>query len=62
MIIQNFPQDISDVLEAYVRNNTTATAPVDTTLTKIDRSAYAALANKLAKGTPSHIMYKELET
>ena len=49
----NFPQDISDVLEAYVRNNTTATAPVDTTLTKIDRSAYAALANKLSKGTPS---------
>ena len=49
----NFPQDISDVLEAFVRNNTTATAPVDTTLTKIDRSAYAALANKLSKGTPS---------
>ena len=49
----NFPQDISDILEAYVRNNTTATAPVDTTLTKIDRSAYSALANKLAKGTPS---------
>ena len=49
----NFPQDISDVLDAFVRNNTTATAPVDTTLTKIDRSAYAALANKLSKGTPS---------
>ena len=49
----NFPQDISDVLEAFVRNNTTATAPVDTTLTKIDRSAYSALANKLSKGTPS---------
>ena len=49
----NFPQDISDVLEAFVRNNSTATAPIDTTLTKIDRSAYAALANKLSKGTPS---------
>ena len=49
----NFPTDISDVLEAFVRNNSTATAPVDTTLTKIDRSAYAALANKLSKGTPS---------
>jgi hypothetical protein len=49
----NFPTDISDVLEAFVRNNTTATAPVDTTLSKIDRSAYAALANKLSKGTPS---------
>lgn len=49
----NFPQDINDVLEAFVRDNTTASAPVDTTLTKIDRSAYAALPNKLSKGTPS---------
>ena len=49
----NFPQDINDVLEAYVRNNTTPTAPVDTTLTKIDRSDYAALPNKLSQGTPS---------
>ena len=49
----NFPQDINDVLEAFVRDNSTATAPVDTTLTKIDRSAYAALPNKLSKGTPS---------
>ena len=49
----NFPADISDVLEATVRNNTTATAPVDTALTKIDRSEYSALANKLSKGTPS---------
>ena len=49
----NFPSDISDVLEAYVRNNTTATAPVDTALSKIDRSTYSALPNKLSKGTPS---------
>ena len=49
----NFPADISDVLEATVRNNTTATAPVDTVLNKIDRSDYSALANKLSKGTPS---------
>jgi len=49
----NFPTDINDVLEAFVRDNTTATAPVDTTLTKIDRSAYAAIPNKLSKGTPS---------
>ena len=39
----NFPTDISDVLEAYVRNNTTATAPVDTALSKIDRSTYCLL-------------------
>ena len=49
----NFPNDINDVLEAYVRNNTTATAPVDTTLSKIDRSTYASLPNKLSQGTPS---------
>jgi len=49
----NFPSDLNDVLEAYIRNNSDATAPVDTTLTKIDRSTYAALPNKLAQGTPS---------
>jgi len=49
----NFPNTISDVLEAYVRNNTTSTAPVDISLSKIDRSAYAALPNKLSQGTPS---------
>lgn len=51
--VTNFPNDVNDVLEAYIRNNTTATAPTDTSLTKIDRSAYAALPNKLSQGTPS---------
>jgi hypothetical protein len=49
----NFPNDISDVLEAYYRNNSTPTAPADIALTKIDRSAYSATPNKLAQGTPS---------
>ena len=49
----NYPTDISDILEIYVRNNTTTTAPVDTALSKIGRSTYSALPNKLAKGTPS---------
>ena len=49
----NFPEDIDTVLEAYYRNNTDATAPQDIALTKIDRSAYSATPNKLAKGTPS---------
>ena len=53
VIITNFPNDINEVLEAYVRNNSTATAPVDTPISKIDRSAYSAIANKLSKGTPS---------
>ena len=38
----NYPTDISDVLEAYVRNNSTVTAPVDTALSKIGRSTYSA--------------------
>jgi hypothetical protein len=49
----NFPQDINDVLESYIRNNTVPASPVDISLTKIDRSAYAALPNKLSQGTPS---------
>jgi len=48
-----FPTDINDVLECYIRNNNAPNAPVDISLTKIDRSAYAALPNKLAQGTPS---------
>jgi len=51
--VTNFPNDVNDLLEAYVRNNTTATNPVDVSLTKIDRSAYAAIPNKLSQGTPS---------
>ena len=49
----NFPNNINDVLEAYVRNNTVTTKPVDISLSKIDRSAYASLPNKLSQGTPS---------
>ena len=49
----NFPSDISEVLEAFIRNNTVTTAPVDIAVTKIDRSAYNATPNKLAQGTPS---------
>ena len=50
---ENFPEDISDVLEAYYRNNSDATAPQAIALTKIDRSTYSQTPNKLAKGTPS---------
>ena len=49
----NFPQDISTVLEAYYRNNSTPTAPVDVAITQISRSTYSQTANKLTKGTPS---------
>ena len=49
----NFPEDIDQVLEAYYRNNSDATAPQDIALTKIARSQYSQTPNKLAKGTPS---------
>ncbi len=49
----NFPDDISSVLEAYYRNNSTTTAPQDVALTQISRSQYSQTPNKLSKGTPS---------
>ena len=50
---ENFPSDISDVLEAFYRNNTDTSNPQDIALTKIDRSTYSQTPNKLAQGTPS---------
>ena len=44
---------VADVLEATLRNNRTAVNQSDSGLTKIARSAYSALGNKLSKGTPS---------
>ena len=49
----NFPNDLSQILEATYRNNTTTTNPQDTTLTQISRSQYSATPNKLTQGTPS---------
>ena len=48
--------DVSDVLEAFVSTTAAAADSVNTqdvALTKIDRSAYSALPNKLALGQPS---------
>ena len=44
---------IADVLEATYRTGRTETDQSDSALTKIDRSTYSALGNKLSKGTPS---------
>ena len=43
--------DAEGLLDA--RNDRTATDQADQALTKIDRSTYSALSNKLSKGTPS---------
>ena len=44
---------ISDVLEAQLRNNRTATTQSDSPMTKVDRSTYAGFSNKLSQGTPN---------
>ena len=48
--------DVSDVLEAYISTTAAASNDANTqdiSITKIDRSAYAALPNKLSQGQPS---------
>ena len=50
------PASTSDVLEAFVSSTAAASntaSTQDVSLTKIDRSTYAALPNKLATGQPS---------
>ena len=44
---------LSDVLEATLRTDRTDTGQSDSALTKITRSTYSALANKVSKGTPA---------
>ena len=55
---------VSDVLEAFISSTAAASNNANTqdvSLTKIDRSAYAALPNKLATGQPSQY-YVQRET
>ncbi len=48
------PSKVSDVLEAYISTSSGITSSTnDISLTKIDRSAYAALPNKGSTGQPS---------
>jgi hypothetical protein len=57
--------NVSDVLEAFVSTTATASDNADTqdvSLTKIDRSAYAALPNKLALGQPSQYYVEREKT
>jgi len=58
------PSTTSDVLEAFVSSTAAASNTANTqdvSLTKIDRSTYAALPNKLATGQPSQY-YVQRET
>ena len=44
---------VADILEATLRADRTAVDQADSLITKISRSVYSSLANKLSKGTPS---------
>ena len=62
--IYTAPSSTSDVLEAFVSSTAAASntsSTQDVSLTKIDRSTYAALPNKLATGQPSQY-YVQRET
>jgi hypothetical protein len=57
--------DVSDVLEAFLSSTSTASnasTTADVSLTKIDRSAYAALPNKYSVGTPSQYYVARTKT
>jgi hypothetical protein len=49
----NTPSTTNDVLEAYISTGSGTGDYTDISLTKIDRSTYAALPNKGSTGTPS---------
>ena len=51
---------VADILEATIRTNRTATTQADSALTKIDRSTYSALANKLTKELQHNTLFKDL--
>jgi len=44
---------VADILEASLRSNRTQTTQSDSSLTKVSRSTYSDLSNKLSKGTPA---------
>jgi hypothetical protein len=56
----------SDVLEAFISNSATTVNPgsdtTDVSITKIDRSTYAALPNKGSTGTPSQYFVERVTT
>ena len=51
---------MDDVLEATYRTNRTQSTQQDTAMTKIDRSTYSALANKLNTGQPTQYYVQRL--
>jgi len=54
------PTSTNDVLEAYISTGSGSGDYTDISLTKIDRSTYAALPNKGSTGTPSQYYDRQL--
>ena len=48
-----YKRQVDDILEAALRSSKTLTTQSDSALTKINRSTYSGLSNKLSKGAPS---------
>ena len=44
---------VEDILETTYRTSRTSTSQTDSAMTKINRSTYSAISNKLSKGTPN---------
>ena len=44
---------VEDILETTYRKSRTSTSQTDSAMTKINRSTYSAISNKLSKGTPN---------
>ena len=51
---------LADILECTYRQNLGTTTESDASMTKVDRSTYSALANKLSKGTPNQFWVQRL--
>ena len=51
---------LADILECSYRQNFTETTQSDSSMSKVDRSTYSALANKLSKGTPTQFWVQRL--
>ena len=51
---------LDDILEATYRSNRTQTSQQDVAMTKISRSEYAALSNKLTTGQPTQYYVQRL--
>ena len=51
---------LADILECTYRTNYATTTESDSSMTKVSRSTYSALANKLSKGTPNQFWVQRL--